>query len=147
MSSVAIQDRIKKAATPLLEPGESIEVATVAAVGKVSVKRQIATAAITAILTAGTVTAVAYSKKRPTVLTNRRLLFLDANEMTGRPKEKLVGEISRDGLRAQRQRGLLWLKYDLIDSTGSAVVRLSFPVPARKAGNQIAQALGLLGTA
>jgi hypothetical protein len=147
MSSVAIQDRIKKAATPLLEPGEVIEVATVAAVGKVSVKRQIATAAITAILTAGTVTAVAYSKKRPTVLTNRRLLFLDANELTGRPQEKLVGTIGREGLRAQRQRGLLWLKYDLIDNTGAAVVRLSFPVPARKAGNQIAQALGLLGTA
>jgi hypothetical protein len=62
---VSLQDRIKKAATPLLQPGESIEVATVAAVGKVSAKRQIATAAITAIVTAGTVTAVAYAPKRP----------------------------------------------------------------------------------
>jgi hypothetical protein len=103
--------------------------------------------AVTAILTAGTVTAVTYAKKRPVVLTNRRLLFLDANDITGRPLEKLVGAISRDGLRAQRQRGFLWLKYDLIDSTGTAVVRLSFPVPNRKAGHQIAEALGLLGTA
>jgi hypothetical protein len=144
---VALQDRIKKAATPLLEPGEVIEVATVAAVGKVSAKRQIATAAITAIVTAGTVTAVAYAPKRPMVLTNRRLLFLDANDLTGRPQEKLVGELNREGLRAQRQRALLWLKYDLIDNSGAAVVRLSFPVPARKAGNQIASALGVLGTA
>jgi hypothetical protein len=68
---VSLQDRINKAATPLLEPGEVIEVATVAAVGKVSAKRQIATVAVTAILTAGTVTAVAYTKKRPIVLTNR----------------------------------------------------------------------------
>ena len=144
---MALQDRIKKAATPLLQPGEVIEVATVAAVGKVSAKRQIATAAITAIVTAGTVTAVAYAPKRPMVLTNRRLLFLDANQLTGRPQEKLVGELNREGLRAQRQRALLWLKYDLIDNSGAAVVRLSFPVPARKAGGQIAAALGVLGTA
>jgi hypothetical protein len=144
---VALQDRIKKAASPLLEPGEVIEVATVAAVGKVSARRQIATVAVTAILSAGTVTAVAYSPKRPVVLTNQRLLFLDANEITGRPLEKLVGALTREGLRAQRQRGLLWLKYDLIDSTGAPVVRLSFPVPNRSAGHQIAAALGLLGSA
>jgi hypothetical protein len=144
---VALRDRIKKAATPLLQPGEVIEVATVAAVGKVSAKRQIATAAITAIVTAGTVTAVAYAPKRPMVLTNRRLLFLDANELTGRPQEKLVGELNREGLRAQRQRALLWLKYDLIDNSGAPVIRLSFPVPNRKAGHQIAGALGVLGTA
>ena len=144
---MGLQDRIKKAATPLLEPGEAIEVATVAAVGKVSAKRQIATVAITAILTAGTVTAVTYSPKRPVVLTNRRLLFLDANEVTGRPLEKLVGALPREGLRAQRQQGLLWLKYDLIDDTGAPVVRLSFPVPNRKAGHEMAAALGVLGTA
>lgn len=147
MSSVALQDRIKKAATPLLEPGEVIEVATVAAVGQVSIKRQVATAAVTAILTLGTVTAVAYSKKRPIALTNRRLLFLDANDLTGRPVSKLVGALNREGLRAQRQRALVWRKYDLIDSTGTAVVRISFPLPARQTGDQIAQALGLLGTA
>ena len=144
---MALQDRIKKAATPLLGPGEVIEIATVAAVDKVSARRQIATVAVAAILSAGTVTAVAYSPKRPVVLTKRRLLFLDANEITGRPLEKLVGALSREGLRAQRQRGLLWLKYDLIDSTGAPVVRLSFPVPNRSAGHQIAAALGLLGTA
>jgi len=143
---VALQDRIKKAATPLLEPGEVIEVATVAAVGKVSTRRQIATVAVTAILSAGTVTAVTYSPKRPVVLTNRRLLFLDANEITGRPLEKLVGVLNREGLRAQRQRALLWLKYDLIDSTGAPVVRLSFPVPNLSAGHQIAAALGLLSS-
>jgi hypothetical protein len=144
---VGLQDRIKKAATPLLEPGEAIEVATVAAVGKVSTRRQIATVAVTTILSAGTVTAVSYSPKRPVVLTDRRLLFLDANEITGRPLEKLVGALHREGLRAQRQRALLWLKYDLIDSAGAPVVRLSFPVPNRSAGHQIATALGVLGTA
>ena len=144
---MALQDKIKKAATPLLEPGEVIEVATVAAVGKVSARRQIATVAVAAILSAGTVTVVAYSPKRPVVLTNRRLLFLDANEITGRPLEKLVGTLNREGLRAQRQRALLWLKYDLIDGTGAPVVRLSFPLPNRSAGHQIATALGLLGTA
>ena len=144
---MALQDKIKKAATPLLEPGEVIEVATVAAVGKVSARRQIATVAVAAILSAGTVTAVAYSPKRPVVLTDRRLLFLDANEITGRPLEKLVGALPREGLRAQRQRGLLWLKYDLIDNAGAPVVRLSFPVPNRSAGHQMAAALGVLGTA
>ena len=144
---MVLQDRIKQAATPLLEPGEVIETATVAAVGKVSARRQIATVAVTTILSAGTVTAVTYSPKRPVVLTNRRLLFLDANEITGRPLEKLVGVLNREGLRAQRQQALLWLKYDLIDSSGAPVVRLSFPLPNRSAGHQIAAGLGLLGSA
>jgi len=144
---VALRDRITKAATPLLEAGEVIEVATVAAVGQVSVKRQIATAAVTALLTLGTVTAVTSAKKRPVALTNRRVLFLDANDLTGRPIGKVVGALNREGLRAQRQRALVWRKYDLIDGTGTPVVRLSFPLPNRKAGDQIAQALGLLGTA
>ena len=144
---MALRDRITKAATPLLEAGEVVEVATVAAVGQVSVKRQVATAAITAVLTLGTVTAVTTAKKRPIALTNRRLLFLEANDLTGRPQSKLVGALSRDGLRAQRQRALLWRKYDLIDNTGAPVVRLSFPLPNRKAGDHIATALGILGTA
>jgi len=59
---------------------------------------------------------------------------------------ELVGVLNREGLRAQRQRALLWLKDDLIDSTGAPVVRLSFPVPNRSAGHQIAAALGLLGS-
>jgi hypothetical protein len=75
----------------------------------------------------GTVTAVAYSKKRPIALTNRRLLFLDANDLAGRPVSKLVGALNREGLRAQRQRALVWRKYDLIDSTGTAVVRIWGP--------------------
>ena len=144
---MGLPDRIAKAAAPLLEPGEVVEVATVAAVGQVSVKRQVATAAITALLTLGTVTAVTSAKKRPVALTNKRLLFLEASELTGRPQSKLVAWLSRDGLRAQRRRGLVWRKYDLIDSTGAPVVRLSFPLPNRKAGDQIANALGLLGTA
>src|SRR5437764_15450044 len=117
--------------------------ATGAPVAKVSTRRQIATVAVTALPSAGTVTPVTYSPKRPIVLTNRRLLFLDANEITGRPLEKLVGVLNREGLRAQRQRALLWLKYDVIDSTGAPIVRLSFPVPNRSAGHRIAASLGL----
>jgi hypothetical protein len=143
---MALADRIIKAATPLLEQGETIEVATVAGVGTVSAKRQIATAAVTAVLSAGMVTAVTYAKKRPMVLTNRRLLFLEANELTGRPLEKLVAAVPREGLRARRGRALLWLVYDLIDTAGGGVLRLSFPLPNRKAGHQIAQSLGLLSS-
>ena len=144
---MALSDRVAKAATPLLEPGETIEVATVAAVGKVSLKRQVATAAVTAVLTAGMVTAVTYAQKRPVVLTNRRLLFLDFNNLTGKPLEKLVGQVPREGLRAQRDRALLWLAYNLIDGSGAPVLRLSFPLPNRNAGRQIAESLGQLGSA
>ena len=144
---MALADRVAKAATPLLEPGETIETATVAAVGQVSLKRQIATAAITAALTAGMASAVPYAKKRPVALTNRRLLFLEANNLTGSPLSKLAGAVPREGLRAQRQRTLVWLAYNLIDNTGAPVLRLSFPLPNRKAGQQIAESLGLIGSA
>lgn len=144
---MALADRVAKAAAPLLESGETLEVATVAAVGKVSLKRQIATAAVTAVLSAGMASVVTYARKLPVVLTNRRLLFLDANEITGRPQEKLVGSVPREGLRAQRQRAVLWLVYNLIDNTGAPVLRLSFPLPNRSAGHKIAESLGLLGSA
>lgn len=147
---MALADRVAKAATPLLQPGETIEVATVAAVGRVPVKQQIATAAVTAavtgLLTAGTATAVLYVNKRPIVLTNRRLLILDANELTGRPRTKLLGSLSREGLRAQHQRALLWLTYNLIDNMGRPILRLRFPVPNRKPGRRIAESLGLMGS-
>lgn len=147
---MALADRVARAATSLLQPGETIEVATVAAVGKVPLKQQVATAAVTAavtgLLTGGVATAVFYVNKRPIVLTNRRLLILDANDFTGRPLTKLVGAVSREGLRAQHQRSLLWLTYNLIDNSGRPVLRLRFPVPNRKAGHRIAESLGLMGS-
>jgi hypothetical protein len=72
---VALKNQIMKTATPLLEPGETIQIATVAAVGQISAKRQIATATVTALLTLGTVTTLTYAKKRPIALTNRRCSF------------------------------------------------------------------------
>ena len=102
---------------------------------------------MTAAVTLGMASAVPYARKRPVVLTNRRLFFLETNDLTGRPLSKLAGSIPREGLRAQRQRALLWLPYNLIDNTGAPVLRLSFPLPNRKPGQQIAESLGLLGSA
>jgi hypothetical protein len=137
---------VAEAATPLLESGETIEVATTAAVGKVSLKRQFVTAAAAAVLSAGLVQVTVLPKICPVVLTNRRLLVLDVSPMLSRPVSKLLAAMPRDELRATppRRDGLLVLTYDLARVDGSPLVQLKFPLPSRKAGRMLAESLGVL---
>jgi len=133
-----------RAASPFLMADEVVEVATVAAVGKVSATKKIAVATFAALLTSGILQVYLSAPRRPVVLTNRRLLLLDANEITGRPKSKLVAALPREGLRAEQQHALLWRIYDLVDGRGVGLLRLSFPLPNRRAGDQIAETLCVL---
>ena len=147
---MSLRDRIVRAATPFLEEGETIEVATVAAIGKETVTRQAARSAAVAlavaVVTAGTLTSVfTPGRKLPVVLTNRRLLLLDADQLFGFIKKKVLGAIAREGLSARQLHSPLWRAYELVDNTGAGVLRLSFSLPNRKAGDQIADALGVIG--
>jgi hypothetical protein len=140
---MSVRDDVEKAAAPLLEPGEVFEEGTVAAVGNVSTARKVATAAIAAIATAGMLTVHVSAKRRPIALTNRRLLFLDtAGVINEKPTDKLVWAAPRGELRAARKSALLYRVYELTDRDGNPLLRLSFPLPNRAAGDRIAAALG-----
>lgn len=136
------QDRVREAATGFLEPGETVEFGMMAQVGQVSLKKQVATAAAVAILTAGTATAFARPAPRVLVLTSRRLLFLDATSGLGRPMKKLLGALPREVLRATRRGSFINTSYDLTDTQGSGkAIRIKIPWWRRNLGAQLAAAL------
>ena len=138
-------DQIKAAASGFLEPGETVEIGLMAGVGRVSVKKQIATAAASAILSLGTVTVTVRPVYRALALTDRRLLVLEAGSMLGQPKKKLVGELPREVIHAVRQRSLVNAVYDLVDAKGSGqAIRITCPLWSRKGGAQLAAALTAL---
>jgi hypothetical protein len=135
-------DQITAAASPFLEPGEIVEIGLMAGVGRVTVKRQVATAAISAILSLGTLTVTVRPIYRGLALTNRRLLVLEAGQQLGRPKKKLVGEVPREVIQAVKRRSVLNTQYDLIDTQGTGqAIRITCPLWSRKAGAQLAAAL------
>lgn len=95
-------------ATPLLQPGEPLEMTSVAQVGSVSVARKAATAAVVGALTGGMVVASVRPRAFYLALTDQRLLFFGADRMSGRPEKKLAMQIPRAALRAgEPKRGLL----------------------------------------
>lgn len=141
---MSTRDRIVKAVTPLLEPGETVELAGTAYVGNVSTKKRVATYAATAVLTAGMLAIAVQPVKRSFALTDRRLLFLGAASMITSPRSELVGAVPREVVRATRKRTMAVLtpQYDLTDTAGSGeAIRLTFPMSGRKLGRQLAEAL------
>jgi hypothetical protein len=135
-------DQIVVAASGFLEPGETVELGLMAGVGRVSVKKQIATAAVTSILSLGMVTVTVRPVYRALALTNRRLLVLEATDMLGRPEKKLVGELPRELIQAVKRRSVLNPVYDLIDTQGSGqAVRIKCPWWNKDGGARLAAAL------
>lgn len=69
--------RCTEVVAPTLSDGEQIELAEAVQIGKVSVKRQAATAAVVSIATAGTVMVALKPRGYYLILTNQRLILLD----------------------------------------------------------------------
>ena len=94
--------QVLETAAPLLIQGERIELTTTANVGTVSVRRQVLTAAVVGVLSAGTVMATVRPRAMYVVLTDQRLLFFDAATAT-RPAlltfAQRPSRVGRDGDR------------------------------------------------
>ncbi|WP_431678505.1 hypothetical protein [Kitasatospora sp. KL5] len=93
------REQLLKAAAPLLIADEHVEFATLTKVGSVSAARRLATTAVVGVLTAGTVTAIASPRPAYLALTDRRLLFFDVDQLSGRPA-KLLMAIDRGAVTA-----------------------------------------------
>ena len=129
-----------------LLPGETIEITTVAELGSIKpvvgtsaagVAAGVAMAAATGI----GVGVVAHRRRYGVMLTNRRLLFIEANQGTGRFL-RLAGSLPRDQLGRSAVGKRLYLFYDIVErGTGRRLYKLSFPLPNRRAALQIAAAL------
>jgi hypothetical protein len=135
--------RVVTVATPVLGPGEHIEMGTFAAVGSVSVKRQVATAAIAGVLSGGTLMVSVQPKKYYVALTNERPLFFAEGRATGRPEKKLAMQLPRELLAAgEATRGLLTAKVNLTIEGQEQGLKLVFPLPSRSDAPAFAAALG-----
>lgn len=124
-----------------MQPGETIELATVAEVGSLAPVAAATAVRVARGAAAGAgVVPMVRRRRYGVMLTNRRLLFIEANQRTGRfvqvarslPREKLVRS-------AVVKR--VYVSYSVLEAgTGRKLCKLSFPVPARRDGLQIAAA-------
>lgn len=130
-------------ATSLLAPGERIELASLAQVGTVAIGKQVAVAAVAGVLSGGHLIVAVRPKTHYFVLTDQRLLFLEASEWAGRPTSRVVGLIPRSAIMAvsNARKGFL-LKFDLVIAGQAKGLRLTFPPQRHADGERMARALG-----
>ncbi len=135
--------QVLETAAPLLIQGERIELTTTANVGTVSVRRQVLTAAVVGVLSAGTVMATVRPRAMYVVLTDQRLLFFDAATATGRPGKVLM-HLPRPYVTAgEPRKGMfgLTLVTELTVAQQEKGLKLTFPAPCRAEGRQLLAAL------
>jgi hypothetical protein len=139
------QEQAARAAEAVLEPGEIVEIATWAPFGRVSIKRQVLTAAAVSIVTAGLFTAYVTPKRMPIVLTTKRFLLLGSKEgvLSDQAEGKIVAEMPRSELRARSpKRGVFNIKLFLTDPQGTPVSRMIFGHWNMGEASRFATALG-----
>jgi hypothetical protein len=139
------QEQVARTAEAVLEPGEIVEIATWAPFGRVSVKRQVLTAAAVSIATAGLFTAYVTPKRMPIVLTTKRFLLLGSKEgvLSDQADGKIVAQMPRSELRARPpKRGIFNIKLYLTDPQGTPVSRMIFGHWAMGDASRFAAALG-----
>jgi hypothetical protein len=132
--------RLMELAKPVLREGERVEMACTSNVGKVSVKRQVATAAVVAIASAGMLMVAVRPKTRYVVLTDQRLLFFDMAP-SGRPAGPLIADLPRKALTSSRFKSALKATFYIAIDGSADTVKMEFPFPARGDARKLADAL------
>jgi hypothetical protein len=133
-----------------LLPGEAIEISTVAELGSFKPVAGTSAAGIAAGVAMSAATGIGLvplvrRRRYGVMLTNRRLLFIEANQSTGRFR-RLAGSLPREQLGRSAVGKRVYLFYDIVErGTGRRLYKLSFPLPARRVGLQIAAALPEVG--
>lgn len=130
-------------AAPLLEADEKVEITTIANVGSVSVKKKVLTAAVAGIATGGLVTANVRPRQMYVILTDRKILFFDADTSSGRPG-KHMATLSREGVTSTEPKSAMFglaLGIDLSIAGQERDLKLVFPKPSKEEGHQFAASL------
>jgi hypothetical protein len=127
-----------------LENGETVEVVSVAEVGTLrpspaAIGTTVAMG-IAALAMGRGMVVVAARTRCGLVLTDRRLLLVEASNASGKMLG-VVADIPREGLRRSEVTTCTYLWFDVADASSESAVRLSFPLPNRADGRQVAAAL------
>lgn len=137
-----ITERCTRLVAPSLGPGEEIVIVGAMMIGKVSAKRQIATAVAAGVLSGGTMAAVVLPATYFAVLTNQRLILINNYKGT---VGKVHSVIDRRRLRAGPLRpGVLTFSMQLmVDGTPHKVsFGRAYPARARQMAAVLAQPPG-----
>jgi|SRR5215467_3054032 len=131
-------DRCIKAVTPPIAPDEQVELVEVAQIGKVSVKKQAAVAAVVGVVTAGHLIVAVKPRGYFLVLTDRRLVVID--NMRG-IVGKMAASLPRDKINGGPLRGhMLTLSMEV--TVDGAPYRFSWGRMQGKMARRVAAALG-----
>lgn len=127
-----------------LEDGETVEVVSIAEVGTLrpspeAVGKTVAMGVATAMMGGG-MHVVVVRTRCGLVLTDRRLLLVEASKASGKMLG-VVADIPRDRLRRGEVSTRMYLWFDVADTVSDTAIRLSFPLPNRDEGRQVAAAL------
>lgn len=130
--------QVIETATPHMESGEQVIVATTASVGSVSAKRKVLTSAVVGIASGGTMIANVRPRRMYIAMTDRRLIFFDADTASGKPGKEILMSLPLAALAAsEAKRGWLTLKAELFMAGESNGLRLMFPKPCREDGAKV----------
>ncbi|KAA2260079.1 hypothetical protein F0L68_20335 [Solihabitans fulvus] len=140
-----LERRTIEVVTPFLEVDENIEITTLAMVGIIPVKQNLASAAAAAavgVAFGSAVMVLTSPKKFYIALTDRRLLFFEEHKLSGRPIKKVAWSLPRQLLHTNEPANLLIVARLLLTIDGQAnAVKLTFPLPAKRGAAQLAAAL------
>jgi hypothetical protein len=137
-------DQIARAAEPLMAPGEIVEVAAMAVIGKFNYAKSVALGIATGLATLGMVSVMTTPKPQPVVLTTKRMLVLGFKGIIVEEADsKIVNEIPRSELRARpAKRVALYHAVDLTDPQGNKLARMKFGFFDGGDAQKFAQRLG-----
>jgi len=129
--------------TPMLEPGEQVEVTTIVNLDSVSVRRTAAFAAASAIMSGGALAVIPARVPMYLAMTNHRIFVFRANPNFAKPEEHLL-TIPRAGLtRTPVKERILNSSFIVSSPADERALKITFPLLGRKERDAIAAALPL----
>ncbi|MET9951937.1 hypothetical protein ABZ135_10370 [Streptomyces sp. NPDC006339] len=127
--------------TPMLEPGERVEVTSLVNLSSVSVRRTAAFGIASAIASGGGMAVVPVPTPMYLAMTDRRILIFRADPMFAKPVEHTM-TIRREGLfRSEIKERFLNSSFVLSSPYSETSLKIIFPLIDRKARNLVAAAL------
>ncbi|MFE5592561.1 hypothetical protein [Streptomyces sp. NPDC056549] len=129
--------------TPMLEPGERVEVTCVVSLSTVSVRRTAAFGVASALLSGGAMAVIPTPVPMYLAMTDRRLFVFRADPVFAKPVEHTM-TIPRDGLsRSAVKERVLNSSFVLSSPYSETGLKIIFPLISRKERNLVVAALPL----
>lgn len=131
--------------TPVLEPGERVEVTTIVGLSTVSVRRTAAFGIASAIASGGAVSVIPTPVPHYLAMTDRRLFVFRADPTFAEPVEHTM-TIQREGLfRSEIKERVLNSSFVLSSPYSETQLKLIFPLISRKERHLVAAAIPVTG--